>query len=93
MLADRLVARDLCPHHSSDGSATATVTRYRVVYVVYIVAARSGATVQSRSFIGGTPQACAATITTYNGADVTLEGEPPSQAQMVAWINSVVHAP
>lgn len=82
----------VCPYHSSDGS-TATVTRYRVVYVVYIVAARSGTAVRSRSFSGGTPKACAAKITAYAGEQITIEGQPPSQAQMVAWINSVVHAP
>jgi HEAT repeat protein len=85
---------ETCDYNAEDGSGSAaTVTRYRLVYVVDIYHASTGELANSQTFTGGTPEQCAAKVTTYRGAQLSIEGSAPSQTDMTDWINSLVHAP
>ena len=49
--------------------------------------------VATQTFTGWTPAACQRNITTYSGAALTIHCEPPADATLTTWLNSLVHAP
>ena len=82
---------EVCPYTSTAG--TATVTRYQQTRVVTVYSALTAQVVATQTFTGGTPAACERNITTYAGAALTIFGDPPADATLTTWLNSLVHAP
>lgn len=82
---------EVCRYTGSAG--TATVTRYQQTRVVTVYSALTAQVVATQTFTGGTPAACERNITTYSGADLTINGDPPADATLTTWLNSLVHAP
>ena len=82
---------EVCPYTGSAGKAT--VTRYQKTRVVTVYSALTAQVVATQTFTGGTPAACQRNITTYAGAALTIYGDPPAEATLTTWLNSLVHAP
>jgi HEAT repeat protein len=82
---------EVCPYTGSAG--TATVTRYQKTRVVTVYSALTAQVVATQTFTGGAPAACQRNITTYSGAALTIYGDPPADATLTTWLNSLVHAP
>lgn len=82
---------EVCRYTGTTG--TATVTRYQQTRVVTVYSALTAQVVGTQTFTGGTPAACQRNITTYSGAALTINGDPPADATLTTWLNSLVHAP
>jgi HEAT repeat protein len=82
---------EVCPYSGSAGNAT--VTRYQHTRVVTVYSALTAQAVATQTFTGGAPAACQRNITTYAGAALTIYGDPPADATLTTWLNSLVHAP
>jgi len=82
---------EVCPYSGSAGNAT--VTRYQHTRVATVYSALTAQVVATQTFTGGTPAACQRNITTYSGAALTIYGDPPADATLTTWLNSLVHAP
>jgi HEAT repeat protein len=82
---------EVCRYTGTAG--TATVTRYQQTRVVTVYSALTAQVVATQTFTGGTPAACQRNISTYSGAALTINGDPPADATLSTWLNSLVHAP
>jgi HEAT repeat protein len=82
---------EVCRYTGTAG--TATVTRYQSTRVVTVYSALTAQVVATQTFTGGTPAACERNITTYSGAALSINGDPPADATLTTWLNSLVHAP
>lgn len=82
---------EVCRYTGPTG--TATVTRYQQTRVVTVYSALTAQVVANQTFTGGAPAACQRSITTYSGASLSIDGDPPADATLTAWLNSLVHAP
>ena len=82
---------EVCRYTGTAG--TATVTRYQQTRAVTVYSALTAQVVATQTFTGGTPAACQRNITTYSGAALTINGDPPPDATLTTWLNSLVHAP
>jgi HEAT repeat protein len=82
---------EVCRYTGTTG--TATVTRYQRTRVVTVYSTLTAKVVATQTFKGGTPAACERNITTYAGAELTTFGDPPADATLTTWLNSLVHAP
>jgi HEAT repeat protein len=82
---------EVCPYTGTAGKAT--VTRFLTTRVVTVYSALTAQAVATQTFTGGTPAACQRNITTYSGAALTIYGDPPADATLTTWLNSLVHAP